>query len=80
MALLLQKEMAAAAQIERRHESDVYCPDHEYRVAIATINPLRARIHLTTWLPDVYSQIFRLYEFGPLGLKDYGSATLRCKI
>ena len=24
----------------------VYCPDHEYRVA-ATINPLRAQIHLT---------------------------------
>ena len=28
-----------------------------------------------TWLPDGYSQIFRLYVFGPLGLKDYGSAT-----
>ena len=25
----------------------VYCPDHEYRVAAATINPLRAQIHLT---------------------------------
>ena len=25
-------------------------------------------------------QIFRLYVFGPSGLKDYGSATLRCKI
>ena len=33
-----------------------------------------------TWLPDGYSQIFRLYVFGPSGLKDYGSATLRCKI
>ena len=33
------------------------------------------------WLPDGYSQILRLYVFGPLpsGLKDYGSATLRCK-
>ena len=31
-------------------------------------------------LPDGYSQIFRLYVFGPSGLKDYGSATLRCKI
>ena len=30
-------------------------------------------------LPDGCSQIFRLYAFGPLGLKDYGSATLRCK-
>ena len=32
------------------------------------------------WLPDDYSQIFRLYVFGLSGLKDYGSATLRCKI
>ena len=32
------------------------------------------------WLPDGYSQIFRLYAFGPLGLRDYGSAMLRCKI
>ena len=33
-----------------------------------------------TWLPDGYSQIFRSYVFGPSGLKDYGSATLRCNI
>ena len=26
------------------------------------------------------SQILRLYVFGPSGFKDYGSATLRCKI
>ena len=32
------------------------------------------------WLPDGYSQIFRSYVFGPSGLNDYGSATLRCKI
>ena len=31
-------------------------------------------------LPDAYSQIFRLYVFGPSGLKDYGSTTLHCKI
>ena len=31
-------------------------------------------------LPDGDSQILRLYVFGPSGLKDYGSATLRCKI
>ena len=31
-------------------------------------------------LPDGKSQILRLYVFGPSGLKDYGSATLRCKI
>ena len=35
---------------------------------------------VVTWLPDGYSQIFRSYVFGPSGLKDYGSATLRCKI
>ena len=32
------------------------------------------------WLPDGDSQILRSYVFGPSGLKDYGSATLRCKI
>ena len=32
------------------------------------------------WLPDGDSQILRLYVFGPSGLKDYASATLRCKI
>ena len=32
------------------------------------------------WLPDGYSQIFRSYVIGPSGFKDYGSATLRCKI
>ena len=31
-------------------------------------------------LPDVSSQILILYAFGPSGLKNYGSATLRCKI
>ena len=31
-------------------------------------------------LPDGYSQIIRLYVFGPSGLMDYGSAMLRCKI
>ena len=36
--------------------------------------PSRAR------LPDGDSQILRSYVFGPSGLKDYGSATLRCKI
>ena len=32
------------------------------------------------WLPDGYSQTFRLYVFGPSGLMDYGSTMLRCKI
>ena len=32
------------------------------------------------WLPDGYGQISSLYVVGLSGLKDYGSATLRCKI
>ena len=31
--------------------------------------------HYQAWLPDGYSQF--LYAFGPSGLNDYGSATLR---
>ena len=30
-----------------------------------------------SWLPDGHSQISRQYVFGPLGLKDYGSAMLQ---
>ena len=41
---------------------------------------LRYYEKIQAWLPDGYSQIFRLYVFGPSSLKDYGSATLRCKI
>ena len=36
--------------------------------------------NIKAWLPDGDSQILRLYVFGPSGLKEYGSATLRCKI
>ena len=35
---------------------------------------------LRSVLPDGDSQISRLYVFGPSGLLDYGSATLRSKI
>ena len=35
---------------------------------------------MQAWLPVGYSQILRLYVFGPAGLRDYGSAMLRCKI
>ena len=35
---------------------------------------------LKAWLPDGYSQIFRIVCVWPFGLLDYGSATLRCKI
>ena len=35
---------------------------------------------LSARLPDGDSQILRFCAFGPSGLKDYGSATLRCKI
>ena len=41
---------------------------------------LQEREAATTWLPNGYSQIFRSYVFAPSGLKDYGSATLSCKI
>ena len=37
----------------------------------------RAVSGLCTWLPDGYSQILRVFVFGPSGLKDYGSATLQ---
>ena len=40
----------------------------------------KRRERRSPWLPDGYGQIFRSYVFGPSGLKDYGSATLRCKI
>ena len=33
-----------------------------------------------TWLPDGYSQIFRIVCVWPFGLPDYGSAMLPCKI
>ena len=33
-----------------------------------------------SWLPNGYTLMFRSYVFGPLGLTDYGSATLSCKI
>ena len=32
------------------------------------------------WLPDGYSQIFRIVCVWPFGLLDYGSTMLRCKI
>ena len=40
----------------------------------------RVLSHEQAWLPDGYSQIFISNVFGPSGLKDHGSATLRCKI
>ena len=50
--------------------------------AVESADAARAAVVVVTfpWLPDGYSQIFRLYVFGPSGWRDYGSATLRCKI
>ena len=33
-----------------------------------------------SWLPDCYNQILDRMCLGPLGLLDYGSAMLRCKM
>ena len=41
---------------------------------------LYTRSIVRSGLPDGCSQIFRLYAFGPSGLRDYAYATLRCKI
>ena len=41
---------------------------------------LEAVPRVQAWLLDGFGQILRLYVFGPSGLKDHGSATLRCKI
>ena len=48
-------------------------------------NELKVQVQLEVlwigpWLPEGDSQILRSHVFGPSGLKDYGSATLRCKI
>ena len=49
--------------------------------ATRTLLELMPEIDLNkAWLPDGDSQILRSYVFGPSGLKDYGSATLCCKI
>ena len=47
---------------------------------VRSATALRLTAATQAWLPDGYSQIFRFYLLGPSGLKDYGSATLRCKI
>ena len=64
----VQHTMDVDSLIERAKEGDV-APLEE-----AIIEFFKA------WLPDGYSQILRLYVFGPSSWKDYGSATLRCKI
>ena len=48
--------------------------------AVAEVSTAYRSGYSQAWLPDGDSQIFRFYAFGPLGLKDYGSATLCCKI
>ena len=49
-------------------------------VVVHIANRRPDHVLLISWLPDGYSQIFRLSMFGPSGLEDYGSASLRGKI
>ena len=50
------------------------------KVFAAMFNQTNTVEEQQAWLPDGYSQILGSYVFGPFGLLDYGSATLRCKI
>ena len=43
-------------------------------------HPLDTLQSLQAWLPDGYRQILKWYVFGPSGLNENDSATLRCKI
>ena len=54
--------------------------DHCLRRGLHHVRPGHQLHAQEAWLPDGYSQIKILYAFGPSGLKDYGSATLCCKI
>ena len=49
-------------------------------LAVQFVSNCHSSSRRDAWLPDGYSPIFRLYGFGPSGLKDYGSAPLRRKI
>ena len=55
---------------------DLYDPPHK----VPKRDSLLWDGELQAWLPDGYSQIFRIICVWPFGLLDYGSATLRCKI
>ena len=63
-------------------EASTTAPGTTTTIRAPTVKTTVTRRPVTSqaWLPDGYSQIFRSYVFGPSGLKDYGSATLRCKI
>ena len=57
------------------------CGDHLRELHVADLpRGLGDLPDLVAWLPDGYSQIFRLHVFGPSCLKDDGFATLRCKV
>ena len=80
---------AAAAMAAGMSPADVNPEEDLWTMWGKLINEWEARVskrqlpQIKAWLPDGYNQIFRLYHcmcFAPLGLKDYGSATLCCKI
>ena len=55
-------------------------PDHSAQCQPHLEDRAGDRAYFRSWLPDGDSQILRSHVFGPSALKDYGSATLRCKI
>ena len=72
-AIRLERE-AAVKSLKRKIEETVQC-------SVCKEVPRQGHIkQCQAWLPDGYSQIFRIVCEWPFGLLDYGSATLRCKI
>ena len=73
---------AAAAMAAGMSPADVNPEEDLWTMWGKLINEWEARVskrqlpQIKAWFPDGY----RSYVFGPSGMKDYGSAMLRCKI
>ena len=79
---------ASAATLATRQGQSAHAPlVHAWRIVLKyyelkrgnEFNSAPQRKLSQAWLPDGYSQIFRIVCVWPFGLLDYGSATLRCK-